>query len=212
MNLIDIKTYYINLENRTDRKDHVENELSLLGIKNFERVNAVKLQNGALGCSISHLKCIEQAKERKEECIFVCEDDILFLDKILLLTYFSSFIKKSHEWDVIIISGNNMLPYHPIDETCIQVMACQTTTGYIVKNHYYDTLINNYKKGIQLLMKFPENKKEYAIDKYWLELQKKDKWYLIIPLSVVQREDYSDIEQKKIDFRSYMLNYNKCYK
>jgi len=25
-------------------------------------------------------------------------------------------------------------------------------------------------------------------------------------------EDYSDIEGKKTDFRTYMLDYNKCYK
>jgi hypothetical protein len=105
-----------------------------------------------------------------------------------------------------------MLPYKPIDNTCIQVYHCLTTTGYIVHSHYYDNLISNYKKGIKHLLQYPEKRKEYAIDKYWLELQTKDTWYFLIPPTVVQMENYSDIEKKHTNFKNYMLNYNKCYK
>ena len=38
-------------------------------------------------------------------------------------------------------------------------------------------------------MKEPSNHFLYAIDKYWFNLQAFHKWYLIIPLSVTQRED-----------------------
>jgi hypothetical protein len=89
---------------------------------------------------------------------------------------------------------------------------CLTTTGYIVQSHYYDTLLENYKQGIMHLIKNPENKNLYAIDKFWLSLQKRDNWFLTIPLSVVQRENFSDIEKKVTNFNSYMLNYNKGYK
>ena len=82
---------------------------------------------------------------------------------------------------------------------------------YLVNNHYYDKLIQNYKEGIQKLLKEPKNN-NYKIDKYWFKLQRTDKWYLIIPLSVVQKEDYSDIERKVTNFKKYMLDYNKAYK
>jgi hypothetical protein len=65
--------------------------------------------------------------------------------------------------------------------------------------------------GIKNLMKNPGNN-EYRIDKYWFKLQRMDNWYMIIPLSIVQREDYSDIEKKTTNFKNYMLNYNKAYK
>jgi hypothetical protein len=61
-------------------------------------------------------------------------------------------------------------------------------------------------------MKNPKDKKTYAIDKYWIRLQQADKWFLIIPLSVIQREDYSDIEGKVTNFQKNMLNYKKAYK
>jgi glycosyl transferase family 25 len=209
--LNNIHIVYINLDTRPDRKEHIQKEFNKLGINNFERFKAIQLENGALGCSMSHLKCIENAKKNNYEFIMVCEDDIEFTMPQLFLKQLSTFWNSNIDWDVILIAGNNMIPYKPINNTCIQVYNCQTTTGYIVRNQYYDILINNYKEGIKKLMKEPTNN-NYKIDKYWFKLQQQDNWFLIIPLSVVQKEDYSDIEKKVTNFQSYMLNYNKCYK
>ena len=49
----------------------------------------------------------------------------------------------------------------------------------------------------------------YAIDKYWLTLQKSDEWYLIVPLKVIQKEGYSDIEKRVVNYNSLMKNINK---
>lgn len=206
-----INVMYINLEERKDRRISVEKELSKIGVKSYERFNAVKLKNGALGCSMSHLKCLELAKINNYDYVLICEDDIEFLDPELFLSQLKTFLSQNDRWDVVLIAGNNMIPYVPIDETCIKVYNCQTTTGYIVNKNYYETLIQNYKEGIQKLLKHPTNN-DYKIDKYWLSLQKQNKWYLIIPLTIVQREDYSDIEKKVTNFKNYMLNYNKAYK
>ena len=57
-NLSDIQhAFYINLEHRTDRKEQIENELSIMGI-NAKRFNAVCTTNGAIGCTMSHLKLL----------------------------------------------------------------------------------------------------------------------------------------------------------
>jgi hypothetical protein len=103
-----------------------------------------------------------------------------------------------------------MIPYRFVDECCIQVLNCQTTTGYIVKNHYYSTLISNFREGLSKLEKQPSQKSQFAIDKFWIQLQKKDKWYLIVPLTVVQHEDYSDIEKKVTNFVNWMLLKDKA--
>ena len=76
-------TLFINLEHRTDRLQHALDEFKKLGI-NSERVNAVKMKNGAIGCTMSHIKCIELAKSRDWEQVFICEDDITFLEPELL--------------------------------------------------------------------------------------------------------------------------------
>ena len=90
-------------------------------------------------------------------------------------------------------------------------MNCLTTTGYIVRRRYFETLKNNYKDGVIQLMR-TNDRKTYAIDKYWLPLQRKDRWYFLIPPSAIQKPGFSDIEQKHVNFQSYMLNYNKMIK
>lgn len=209
--LFNINVIFINLERRTDRKISVINELKKINVEDPICFKAIELQNGALGCSMSHLKCLEIAKKNNYDYVVICEDDIEFLDPPLFLKQLKLFLDSSVNWDVVLIAGNNMVPYLPINDNCIKVMNCQTTTGYIVKKHYYDKLIDNFKTGIQKLIKEPSNNL-YKIDKYWFSLQRDDNWYLIIPLSVVQKEDYSDIEKKVTNFKQYMLNYNKAYK
>lgn len=205
----DIKhVLYINLESRPDRVSHIEKELVKIGLTAL-RFNAIKMNNGAIGCSMSHLKCIQTAKENDWDHVCILEDDIEFLDPCLFKRQLATFLQKHTDWDVVLLAGNNMLPYQTIDETCIKVTNCQTTTGYIVKKHYYDTLIDNYKKGIGLYMKNSDKPHLYSIDRYWFLLQNKDNWFLIVPLSVIQREDYSDIQGKNTNFRKYMLDYNK---
>jgi len=208
-NIFDIKYgYYINLSHRIDRKIYVENQLLRVGLK-AERFNAIQLENRALGCSMSHLRCLENAKKNNWDHVLIVEDDITFLKPDLFIKQLNKFLNNHKEWDIILLAGNNMPPYQDIDNTCVKVTKCQTTTGYIVKKHYYDTLIHNYHEGITKLLKQPTNRCFYAIDKYWFSLQSKDNWYLIIPLSVVQKEDYSDIEKRNTNYTSAMLDLDK---
>jgi GR25 family glycosyltransferase involved in LPS biosynthesis len=200
--------FYINLESRIDRKQHVEEQFANIGIK-ATRFNAIKLQNGAIGCSMSHLKCLEFAKQNNWEHVLIVEDDILFLNPELFKNQLNKFLKNHNSFDVVLIAGNNMPPYQKIDDSCVKVCHCQTTTGYIVQRHYYDTLIANIREGVTNLMKKPGLHVQYAIDKYWFKLQEKDNWYLITPLTVTQREDYSDIEKRQTNYTRVMVDLDK---
>ena len=204
---------YINLESRKDRRQHVEEQLNALKTRMHnltpERFNAIKNENGALGCSMSHLSCIKLAKERNWDHVLICEDDILFTNVPLFLTQLNKFLTTILNWDVVLLAGNNIPPFRIINDACIQISNCQTTTAYIVKKHYYDTMINNYREGINLLMRNPTQKIDYAIDRYWFQLQRRDLWFLITPLSVVQREDYSDIEERVTNYSHLMLDIDK---
>lgn len=200
--------FYINLEHREDRKQHVEKEFRDLGIP-IHRFNAVKVQDGRVGCGLSHLKCLLIAKERKWSHVLIVEDDILFLNPDNFRKQLNAFLSSGTKWDVVMFAGNNIPPYEINGHHSIKVTRCQTTTGYMVKRHYYDSLIMNIKEGISQLMKEPENHFYYAIDKYWFQLQMRDNWFLIVPLSVTQRDDYSDIEKKKTSYTHLMLDLNK---
>jgi GR25 family glycosyltransferase involved in LPS biosynthesis len=206
-------TLYINLETRPDRRIHVEEQLASIGIENAQRFNAIRTKNGdgALGCSLSHLKCLEYAKKQEWEHVLIVEDDILFLHPEMFVKQMSDFFtcELSNTCDVVLVAGNNIPPYNIISDFCVQVSRCQTTTGYFIQSHYYDTLITNFRTGITKLLREPQNRFQYAIDKHWFQLQLVDKWYLITPLTVTQREDYSDIENKRTNYTNMMLDLNK---
>jgi hypothetical protein len=105
------------------------------------------------------------------------------------------------------LGGNVVRPFIIDSPYAMKVSHCQTTTGYIVKSHYYNTLIQNIREGIKNLLQHPENHFDYAIDKYWIQLQKKDEWYIIYPLLVSQISGYSDIEKKEINYGNLLLTY-----
>ena len=117
----DIKhAFYINLLSRSDRKQHVENQLKSIGI-NAQRFNAIKMTNGAIGCSMSHLKIIETAKLNNWEHVLIVEDDILFTDPNLFVEQFNKFLSNQKDFDVALIAGNNLPPYTRIDDSCVHV-------------------------------------------------------------------------------------------
>jgi GR25 family glycosyltransferase involved in LPS biosynthesis len=215
--ITDIKhCLYINLASRPDRKIHIEGQLQGVGL-NPTRFNAIKLKNGRIGCSMSHLKCLQIAKNSNWQHVMICEDDLLILDKETFVNNINTFFmthgdaSDDNKWNVLLLAGNNVPPYKKIDSTCIQVSHCQTTTGYIVKMEYYDTLIDNIRTGIENLMRNPDQHITYAIDKYWIKLQKKHNWYMLAPVVAVPREDYSDIEERKTNYENIMKDYDKPY-
>lgn len=200
--------YYINLDRRVDRKIHIETQLNLLNWK-ATRFPAILHSFGALGCSLSHLALLKYARNNNLDHILILEDDVTFLNPSLFLNNLNQFLKTYTNFDVLLLAGNNMGNYVRIDEFCVKVSQCQTTTAYLVKNHYYDILIKNYENSINLLQLYPNKIRIYAIDKFWQILQKPHNWFLLTPLSVVQMPDISDVEKQHTNYKSAMLDLDK---
>ena len=202
-------TLFINLDHRADRLEHILIELTKMGIIGAERFPAVKMAKGNVGCTISHIRCLELAKARNWPQVFICEDDITFTNPEVLKNSLEKFAESAIQWDVVVIGGNNCPPYVQVSDFCARVTNVQTTTGYIVKKEYYDILLDNFRMGLEKLMREPERKKEFSLDIYWKQLQVSDRWFMILPLTVVQYYDYSDIEQRVTDYRPAMLDFDK---
>jgi glycosyl transferase family 25 len=208
-NLKEIKNiFYINLESRPDRKTHFEKEIHKIGLR-ATRFNAIKQKSGALGCSMSHLALLKYAKNNNLDHILIMEDDICFLNPEVFMNSFNSFLSNNIDFDVLLIAGNNMESYTKINDFCVKIQKCQTTTGYLVKQNYYDKLIENIEAGIKKLLNNITRTNDYAVDQYWSKLQKIDKWFLLTPLTVTQKPDYSNVEKCKINYNRFMLDLDK---
>ena len=196
-------TLYINLKQRRDRRQQVESQLASIGVIG-KRMEAVYCKHGGIGCAMSHIQCIEYAKSQQWTHVFICEDDIEFTNPELLKTQLATFLQSNIAWDVLLI-GANLGPPFDKESGCLRVFNAQTTTGYIVKRHYYDTLLTSFRESVGKLIDNYRLLSFYAIDIHWKKLQQRDRWYILYPLTVIQTAGYSDIEQKKIDYSARML-------
>jgi hypothetical protein len=204
--------YYINLEERVDRKVLVETELKKMKWK-YERFNAIKHERGILGCCLSHLAVIEMAKEKDLDYVVILEDDIQFLQPEKynkMLIDFRNFVESnSLDYDVLLIATNildKVSGVIPINNYIYRVGASYSAAGYIVKKHYYDKIIANYKEGLRLLIENPTVSGKYEFDVYWIKLQMVDKWLVLYPRTVNQRESYSDILNCMTDYTKHMID------
>jgi GR25 family glycosyltransferase involved in LPS biosynthesis len=194
---------YINLHTRPDRKDHVEQQLQQLGYTGT-RMEAVECVQGAIGCGQSHIQCLEYAQEQQWPYVCIMEDDITFTNPTLFKSQLRKFLLKIKQWDVLLLGTNMGFPFRK-HHGCLRVFNGQTTTGYIVKQHYYSALLDTFKESVrQLQQEYAPSL--YAIDIQWKSLQLTGHWYVLFPLTIVQREDYSNIEGKQVNFIPHMLN------
>lgn len=203
---------YINLDERTDRKEHFRKEIQKLKMDPLTpvRIPGKKMAVGAMGCSLSHIKALEYAKEQGWPQVLICEDDITFTNPGVL---FDSLEKCSRRpgWDVLLLGGNNWPPFYPVSDHCIRVNNCLSATGYIVRQRYYDTLLNNFREGVKMFLYNPTKGYLYALDVYWRKLQIRDKWFMVIPATVNQWDNYSNIENRTTAYSPLMLDYAKSH-
>jgi len=155
------------------------------------------------------LALLKFAKNHNLDHILIMEDDIMFLNCEKFVNSLNSFLSSSIDFDVLLLAGNNMGPYSIMDDFCVKIKKCQTTTGYLVKQHYYDTLIENIEEGINQLQLNINRVNDFAIDQYWNKLQLIDNWYLLTPLTITQRPDYSNIEKRVTNYDRVMLDLDK---
>ena len=186
--------FYINLDERNDRMVHCEEELKKIGLDRPCRFSAIKTKVGIVGCGLSHLRCIESAKKEGLPYITIFEDDIVISKPNQLKNIVNRILQSGVDWDVLCLGGNAFKPHKEEHDDFVVVNRMYCGTGYIVKAHFYDTMIDNIRQGLAKLMETGD--RQYSWDAWWINLQRQHRFLLINPLSVYQREDYSDIENK----------------
>lgn len=221
---------YINLDGRPDRRIHCEHELAKLDIpdKHITRLPAVKVPDARVGCSMSHLRALRMARDLGWPEVMIVEDDIRFTQP----EWYSAALRAVLDspdagFDVLLLAGNLAKHLadaqthpnsHPIaaelpgaaaltpQPTLHKVTRCWTTTGYIVKAHFYDTLIDNVSDGIKRLLNSPHFGSAFCIDVYWQHLMPYSEFLIVAPRTVSQLHAFSDIERKVVDYDWLMLD------
>ena len=197
MELIE-KVVYINLERRKDRLEQIQKELSIFPPEKVQRFNAISHEKGAIGCSMSHIAVLEMAISQNWKNVLIVEDDMQWSNFSQTIELLNKLL--SQPYDVIGLGGT----FVNYNRNTYKAYSFSTTTGYVVSNHYYSVLLENFKEGCQKLIEKYEPVK-YAIDRYWNQIQSRDNWYIIMPPICIQRPSYSDVENADVN---YSLKFN----
>jgi GR25 family glycosyltransferase involved in LPS biosynthesis len=208
MNYID-KVYYINLDHRTDRLNEIEKVLNDIECpsEKRERISAVlNPQFGTLGCTKSHIAALEKFIESGLETCLVLEDDFIYDDIDRFNSSIQYIFENKVHFDILQLSYNhNGLISSETEHTILKkVIRAGTISGIIVHKDFAPKLLANYKEGHELLLdyiaKHGQLTHEFIIDVYWKDLQPISNWYCFSPRLGYQRESYSDIEQRVVNY------------
>ncbi len=205
MNRID-KFAYINLSKRTDRKEHILNELKRFDIpdEKIVRIEAVESDKGAYGCALSHQKALESFRDSGDEVWCILEDDhyfthtkfdtdrtiAMFLDNINYDVFLGCFCALKG-CDL----GNNIFR---------RVTSSSMASFYIVKKHVSHALIASHKQSARTLHPSLGKNSGIPCDFMWDNLMKV--FVFVAPYKPYGSQvlNHSNIRNKKMDYSNYV--------
>jgi GR25 family glycosyltransferase involved in LPS biosynthesis len=196
--------YYINLDHRIDRRKEFEEEIKKLGFpqKKVHRISAIHTPGfGILGCGLSHKKALETFLESEHTYALIFEDDFtLTLDENYCKFLLDYSFKQNIEFDILMLAGNVFKEEETQYPFLKKILDAQTASAFIIHRKFAPKLVQALGESTQLLedwyKQHHEKKHEYCNDIYWKKLQPISNWFILKPKLGMQRESYSDNEQK----------------
>jgi glycosyl transferase family 25 len=198
---MDSPGFFINLSHRVDRRAAVELELSSAGLINVMRLDAIKDENGALGCAKSHIRALRALSLGTENSLaVVCEDDLDILCKPTELRELLLDFVSCPPLDVLCLANHTLTPSRPFTDLLGLTNNTQTTACYVVKGTAVETLIRCFEESASML-EAGVNPEKAAIDMHWKKYQQKQLLFAV-PLitAAIQRPSFSDVENRFVKY------------
>jgi hypothetical protein len=177
--------YVINLKERKDKRKYIQHELEKRKMK-FQFFLADRHPTSPKrGCLESHFTILKKTiSEKKSNQLFLLEDDAKFCGS------FAQLKKVPSDWDMLYFGGT---VFRVIDRKHDGWPRIQTWT-----THAYMINLSNQELIQDLLqMEFYDGE----IDRYYLEkIHPKYNCYMADPMIMIQKEGFSDIEGKMVDY------------
>ena len=165
----------------------------------YERVSAIKHDIPPIGCAMSHIKCLELAKERNLPQVLIVEDDMMWVGNDIRNKIDSL---RSHDFNVAVLgplfeSGATVIK---VNHYFVTNTTCQTTVAYLCSDKYYDIWLEKLNESIAEMLNGGSTD-IHAIDQSWKLLQKRDSgWLFAYPPICKQRPGYSNILGAHVDY------------
>jgi len=199
-------TFVINIKENRNRLKYIKQEFSSWPVK-VERINAVKMNPGWKGCTMSHRKIIQKAQDNNYPWVLCLEDDCkLKKDAIERFQKILDFLWSNKDWDLFNGGIYNVRQYgrkEPkvinSDLSIIEIGGTATNFVLIPKRSYS-----------KILKDLDPHDPTQVIDVYY-PLVFPNFWVTYPPLAT-QLPSYSNIEKKNTNYKNFMVKTNKTLK
>ena len=186
-------SYIINLKHRTDRRDHMINEMKKLPIA-YSFIDGIIDETKT--CFQSQKKCIQLAKENNLPYILVLEDDAMFTDNAFEILQHTFNEVQNLEWDMFFLGANLQKPAIRISNTLMKLTGAFAAHAYMVHERFYDTIIG-----------LPHT---CEMDVHYHDLMSTHNVYMCDPMIAYQLPSHSDLQDGYRDYNQSILeNYLK---
>lgn len=144
--------------------------------------NPSKLKRNTYACLLSHIKAIENARDRNLPCVLIIEDDVDFVSD------FTESVTRVMEelptdWDALWLGGRNVLRPEQYSDSLYRMIGSWGAYGYVLHSKMYDRLIAGLKKEM------------IACDDYYRRIHIRFKCYRPKRDLVIHMQGYSDRQE-----------------
>ena len=189
---------YINLDKRTDRREHIESELASMGFcqHDITRVEAIDARsNGetpANCCARSHVLAIETAIAAGWDTVLIVEDDFMLLESARATwRRWAQFLWHVPTYDIASWSHNCLWASDWPAGGVARVRYLQTASAYVVRKAAMTKLRDIIHEAIAINRPF---------DRHMTLIANELGWYALKPPLGQQMPSYSDIELRYVNY------------
>jgi GR25 family glycosyltransferase involved in LPS biosynthesis len=188
--------YFINLNERTDRRIQAEAELRRIGVI-ATRIPAFRpdssfshgrLSLGQYGCKVSHIDAILNGIRERYDSILIIEDDVQFNPQFLEYVEPISQAMKRLPWDLFFFYATSNRRFEPVAPKVYRV-ATSLPHCYAIHSRAYFRVLH---EPIDLIYRSLATSRDLNVFAPACDL-------------AVQREGYSDILEKSVDHTQFHL-------
>jgi len=211
------KIYYLNLDSRDDRKNRIEDHFNKFKITaeripgfiitpeevvNYDKGRELdehsrNLAPARIGCSLSHLKAIQNAKDAGAENVLIFEDDaFIFEEHIEVLKEALKELEYLPKWDMLFLGANVLAPIHQIAPHIGKLTGAYCAHAYAVNAHFYDKLLEYKFEQFRIFDEYLFNEMRNPNHNI----------YTVLPITAIQYDSYSTIESKEVQYKDVLVN------
>lgn len=192
---MNIPTYIINLKHRTDRREHIEQEVLKIS-NNYTIIDGIVDETKT--CFQSQKKCIQLAKENQLPYVLVLEDDAVFTDDSFNILEHVFAEIQTMQWDMFFLGANLQAPANRVSDSVLKLNGAYAAHAYMVHERFYDIIIN--------LPHICE------MDVHYHNLMPNHNIYMCDPMIAYQLPSHSDLQDGYRDYNQAMFNNYLKYK